>query len=54
MVRVKFRYKDQMSNGEGREPECTVSSVDECIRIYGLDTDPSLIDYEIISVTQIN
>lgn len=51
MKRIKFRYADQYSNWEWREQECTVSSVDECIRIYGLGQD---CDYEIISVEDAN
>ena len=47
MLHIKFRYKDDMSNWEWREQECTVSSVAECIRIYGLGVD---CEYEILSV----
>jgi len=53
MVKVKFRYKDEMSKGEWREQECLVSSVEEAKRIYGLDgSDPSLEDCEIVSVEE--
>lgn len=53
MVKVKFRYKDEMSNGEWRDQECLVSSLAEAKRIYGLDgSDPSLEEYEIISVEE--
>lgn len=47
MVRVVFRYRDEMSNWEWRTQECTVSSVEECKEIYGLGID---CDYEILSV----
>jgi len=50
MKRIKFKYRDAMSNWEWRTQSCTVSSVDECIRIYGLGID---CDYEIISVEDI-
>lgn len=50
MVRIKFRYRDSMSNWQWREQECTVSSVSECIKIYGLGID---CDYEIISVEEV-
>ena len=50
MVRVKFKYRDELSKGQWREQKCQVSSVDECIRIYGLGVD---CEYEIISVEQI-
>ena len=50
MVKVKFRYKDAMSNWEWREQQCIVSSVDECERIYGLGID---CEYEILSVEEV-
>ncbi len=50
MVEIVFRYRDEMSHGEWREQTCQVSSVEECIRIYGLEEDPTLYEYEIISV----
>ena len=49
MVNVKFRYRDEMSNWEWREQQCRVSSVKECIKIYGLGID---CDYEILSVEE--
>jgi len=50
MVKVKFKYRDELSKWQWREQECQVSSVDECIRIYGLGVD---CEYEIVSVEQI-
>lgn len=50
MLHIKFRYADAMSNWEWRTQECTVSSVEECKRIYGLDVD---CEYEIISVEEV-
>ena len=50
MVKVKFKYKDEMSKGEWREQECIVSSVQECKRIYGLGID---CEYRIIEVKEI-
>ena len=50
MFNIKFKYRDQMSNWEWREQECTMSSVAECIKVYGLGVD---CDYEIISVVQV-
>lgn len=47
MVRIKFRYADAISGWKWREQECIVSSVAECIRLYGLGKD---CDYEILSV----
>lgn len=51
MLHIKFRYKDEMSNWEWREQECEVSSLRECIKIYGLGTD---CEYEIISIDKID
>ena len=51
MKHIKFKYADAMSNWEWREQECTVSSVEECIRIYGLGVD---CEYEIISVEDVD
>lgn len=50
MKRIKFRYRDEISNWEWREQECVVSSVKECIKIYGLGID---CDYQILSVEDI-
>lgn len=50
MLHIKFRYKDNLSNWEWREQECTVSSVEECKRIYGLGID---CEYEIIEVKEV-
>jgi hypothetical protein len=50
MVKVKFEYRDEMSNWEWREQECIVSSVQECKKIYGLGID---CEYRIIEVKEI-
>jgi hypothetical protein len=50
MLKIKFEYKDEMSNWEWRKQECIVSSVEECIRIYGLGVD---CEYRIISVEEV-
>jgi len=49
MVKVKFKYRDALSNGQWNEQRCVVSSVQECINIYGLGID---CEYEIISVEE--
>lgn len=51
MLSITFRYRDIWSNWEWRTRHCTVSSVDECIRIYGLDD--SDVDSEILEVEEI-
>lgn len=50
MLRIKFRFRDDYSNWEWRNQECTMSSVNECIKVYGLGND---CDYEILSVEEI-
>ena len=50
MVKIKFKYRDAMSHWEWREQEYIMSSVLECIKIYGLGVD---CDYEIISVEEV-
>ena len=50
MLHIKFKYADAMSNSQWREQECTVSSIQECIKIYGLGVD---CDYEILSVQEV-
>ena len=50
MLWIKFRYRDALSNWQWREQECVVSSVRECIRVYGLGID---CEYEILSVKEI-
>lgn len=51
MKHITFKYRDNMSNWEWKTQQCTVSSVEECIRIYGLGID---CDYEIISVEDVD
>jgi len=50
MLKIKFKYRDELSKWQWREQECIVSSVSECIKLYGLDVD---CEYEIISVEEI-
>ena len=50
MLEIKFRYRDEMSKWEWCEQQCVVSSVNECVRIYGLGID---CEYEIISVKEV-
>ena len=53
MYNITFRYRDEMSKGQWRVQECFVSSVEECIRIYGLETDDSVYEYEILKVEEV-
>lgn len=50
MLHIKFEYADALSGWNWRQQECTVSSVEECIKIYGLGVD---CDYKIISVEEV-
>lgn len=49
MLHIVFEYRDALSNWEWRRQECIMSSVSECIEIYGLGID---CDYRIISVEE--
>ena len=49
MVKVKFEYCDEYTDGNWNEQECIVSSVEDCKRIYGLGVD---CEYRIISVEE--
>lgn len=51
MKEITFRYSDSMSNHEWRKQCCTMSSIEECIRIYGLD-EPD-VEYEILEVKEV-
>ena len=50
MKKINFKYRDEISNWEWREQVCVVSSVEECIKIYGLGID---CDYKILKVEDI-
>lgn len=51
MLHITFEYADAMSNWEWRRQECTVSSVAECKKIYGLGVD---CDYRIVKIEQVD
>ena len=50
MLSITFRYKDAFSKGKWKTQHCVVSSVEECIRIYGLGID---CEYEIVEVKEV-
>ena len=50
MVKVKFKYRDAYTDGKWNEQECVVSSVEACIKLYGLGID---CEYQIISVEEL-
>ena len=49
MLKIKFKYRDELSNWEWRNQECIMSSVEECKKVYGLGID---CEYEILSVEE--
>lgn len=49
MLHIKFKYKDEYSNGEWNEQECVVCSLRECIEWYGLNE----CEYEIIEIKEV-
>ena len=50
MLEITFKYKDWLSKGQWNVQHCTVNSIDEFIRIYGLDDDN--VDWELIKVEE--
>ncbi len=50
MLKIDFKYADELSNWEWREQSCIVSSVEECKRLYGLGID---CEYEITKITEV-
>jgi hypothetical protein len=51
MKKITFKYADELSNWEWKIQHCVVSSVAECIKIYGLGVD---CEYEILEVEDID
>ena len=52
MKKITFKYRDNLSNWEWRTQHCTVSSIEECIRIYGLNNND--VEYEIIEIKEVD
>lgn len=50
MKRIVFEYMDKFTYGEWNRQECIMSSVEQCIKVYGLGVD---CQYRIISVEDI-
>ena len=51
MYRIVFEYADSYSNWQWRRQECIMSSLQECIKVYGLGYD---CDYRIISMEKLD
>ena len=50
MLEIEFEFRDELSGWEWRKCTCIMSSVEECIKFYGLGVD---CDYRIISVEEV-
>lgn len=50
MVNIEFEYKDRYTHGGWNKQSCTVNSVDDCKKIYGLGVD---CEYRILSVKEV-
>ena len=50
MLKIKFEYRDERTNGKWNEQECIMSSVKQCKELYGLGVD---CEYRIISVEEV-
>lgn len=52
MLKIKFKYKDILSKGERRYQECQTSSMEEFMKIYGLN-EADVIDYKVLEVKEV-
>ena len=50
MLHIVFEYKDSYTNGNWSRQECTMESVSECIKWYGLGVD---CEYRIVKVEEV-
>ena len=50
MKKITFEYKDEYYHGKWSKQACIVSSVKECIDLYGLGID---CEYRIIDVKEV-
>lgn len=50
MLKITFMYRDKLSKWEWVRQSCIMSSVKNCIDIYGLGVD---CDYRILSVEEV-
>lgn len=51
MLKIDFEYADAMSNWEWRKQSCIMSSVEQCIKTYGLGID---CEYRIVKVEEVS
>ena len=50
MKHIVFEYKDEFSKGKWNRQGCIVSSLQECIKIYGLGID---CEYRILLIEEV-
>lgn len=50
MKKIVFEYRDEWSKGKWNRQSCVMSSVAECIKVYGLGVD---CEYRIVSVEEV-
>lgn len=50
MKHIVFEYRDELSKWEWRKQECNVSSIEDCIKLYGLGVD---CEYRILKVEDV-
>lgn len=51
MLRITFEYRDQYTNGGWSKQSCTMPSIAECIKFYGLGVD---CEYRILDVQEVD
>ena len=50
MLHIKFEYRDEYCYPRWNQQECTVRSVEECKKIYGLGVD---CEYRWVSIKEV-
>ena len=50
MLHIEFEYRDEYTDGRWAKQECTMKSVAECIKWYGLGVD---CEYHILKVEEV-
>ena len=50
LLKITFEYRDAYTNGKWNRQTCVMSSLKECIKVYGLGID---CEYRIISIEEV-
>ena len=53
MKRITFRFRDAESQWKWKTQHCTMESVDECLKMYGLGFDRDC-EWEILEIEEID